>query len=116
MRTIPEIESEIAGLIALIGDKKDAKKPYIKENARIAFLRHVVLYLETGPTESYVQRECQRLDKLIDSLESQFETWCKNTPPDAPPAKYKSVFIKEMGLSLLKLQRKTAYFILGHNG
>jgi hypothetical protein len=114
MKAIKEIEAEIATLVSFVENnyKKDSPKMFTREKGRMAFLRHVILFLETNPSEDYMRREAARLDKLITSLESQYETWTKNTPPDAPPNKFKSVFNKEMGLTLLRLQRKTAYFIL----
>lgn len=108
--------TEIADLVKFIENnyKENSPKMFFKEKGRIAFLKHIILYLETAHSEAYIQRECERLDKSIGSLESQFETWKKNTPPDAPVSKYKSIFTKEMGLSGLRLQRKTAYFILNN--
>src|SRR6187431_218077 len=113
MITIPEIQKQIDELVSFMENHYKPKSPFTKEKGRIAFLRHIIMFSETNPSEDYVKREAKRLDKLIISLEGQFETWAKNTPPTGvQPKKYKAVFNKEMGLTLLRLQRKTAFFIL----
>lgn len=123
MKTIKEIEVKIKNfnleITHLISQKKEVKdRRHINKqikilNTEVRHWKNILYYLETQPTLEYLNREKERLEKLIDSLSEKYYDWQKNNaPPDIHPNKRKTYYNKEMGVNKLKYQLKAVNQIL----
>lgn len=122
MKTQLTVKREIEGILERIEKSKSpkAKKEDFLTNkqekrllGRLEYLRSVERYLESKPSESYVQSERERLANLLKSIDGRFQYWLNNlAPKDADPKGFRSMFNRETGYSKVKKQIKTIDFIL----
>lgn len=77
-------------------------------------LKLIVKYLETEPSEQYLNAEKQRLIKLIDAKESGFTKWCIYAleAKQLEEKKRLPYYEKLFNLKQLRIQLKTINFIL----
>jgi len=109
MKTLEEIDNQI--LEVLSGSKPDETA---KNRARknLEFLRTCKKYLETNPSEEFIIKELDSLNKKHEYLDDAYEDYVRNNADyinnPNPLEKYK----KEMNFSQLMLQIKTLNFLL----
>lgn len=103
MRSLLEVKTEIAQIRA-----SSFKKPSEASRARgrLKFLTTIQFYLEGNPTDYFISKEIQRLEKRNNLLLNEYDE-----------SKYihfknpKKKFEEEMGIPLIRLQLKALRFI-----
>jgi hypothetical protein len=115
MATIERIDTEINAILRHVVETRKTKPGYkaSKELARVGFLNHLKIYLQTNPSEEYLSSELARLEAKIKTIEGNFNAWtelavCRGIHP----SKFKPAFNTEMGLASIRLQIKAISFLL----
>lgn len=115
MKTADEVEKVIKQNNDFINENLETmKSSQIKKlKSQNEDLKQIVLYLMTGPNESFIISEAERLSKIIESKNEQFEYWAKCAAPQGMKESSKrTAFGKEHGLDLIRKQLKMLNFIL----
>lgn len=112
MKIIKDLNSEINQL-ALENNKRETSLKVFKKNSkRIDFLRYVIRFLETNPSNEFLESERIRLLELAGKINARYSTWKRDiAPKDVDLKKWKSLFNKETGLTKINKQLKTITFI-----
>lgn len=114
MKTAEEISKKIK--IIETKDKRElSDKDIRKLKTELCFLRKVLMYLDTNPSESFIASELTRKQGSLDTINDSFEVWVKHNPDkivNIKPAQQRSKYNTEMGVSKIKKQIKTLKFIL----
>ena len=110
-------KAQLVGLINVEITKLKEKGIDSKKKARITekiqLLKKYSLYLDTEPSEEYLQKEKDRITKIIKAKESQYDDWCEGVQAQKLEVKErKSAFKKLHNLSKLKQNVKTIRFLL----
>lgn len=101
-------ESFISKNLKEISDVK-----FKKEKKRIDFLKYIQRYLETSPSEVFLDSEKVRLCGLIKAKQARYNVWKADlAPKNVDPKKYKSIFNKEVGITMFNKQLKTINYLL----
>ncbi|MET7253441.1 hypothetical protein [Dyadobacter fermentans] len=116
MRKSTDIKREIFDLANFQVKLKPEDKEFKQNKKRIEYLNECVLYLETSPTEEFLEREVKRLEANIVYIDKQFDKWLsrQHFSAQAPHQRQKSkkTFEKESGIPKLRQQLKTIEFLL----
>lgn len=70
------------------------------------------MYLESSPREDFIKTEIERLNRIIDSLETSYAAWVVPKEFINDPTKARSEFRREMGITKMKTQIKALRFLL----
>ena len=109
MKTLSEIDEQINDIASAKYSDEKAKK---RARKQLEFLRLCRKYLETQPSEEFMQKELDSLYNRVQHLDDACDYYIKNNPAYAnepnPIARYK----KEMDYSSLSNQIKTLKFLL----
>lgn len=114
MITVKQIQDRVSQINDDIVNRHEVDKAFLR-NAKIekSFLHQLLLYVETNPSEDFLNKEKERLNKIITSLENGFDFWSKhNKPTDVDAKKLRSYYNKEMGITKFKNQLKAVNTIL----
>lgn len=87
------------------------KREQVSANNKILFLRHVLAYLNTFPSEEFVKSEIGRLRNRLQLINDQFKEWVPTQYFETDKEKLKE-YLKEMGVPKLKIQIKALTFII----
>lgn len=112
MKTLEYVQQELQDAIKL-GETKLSKKEAKVCEKRIKHLYSCQLYLETNPTEEFVQKQFEDVKRKIKIINSGFWQWLQNNQKEAdgganPKSKYNSM----MGLKNYKAQLNTLDYLL----
>jgi len=109
MRTIESIDAQIKEIRKIVFD---TQKTTPKQKKEVEYLLQVKSYLETKPSEDFINSEIVRLEKLIKKRSSTeyFNMWCIGDR--AQLKNPKKSFEDEMDIPHFELQLKTLRFIL----
>ena len=108
MITPETIEKEITELLAT--DIADLKKVQIKRiGNRIQFLRTVLAYLKSNPSEEFLKKETVRIRTRLEKINQGAS--CFIPPSNIKIEKAKAFYEKEYGVKSLKTQLATLRFI-----
>ncbi len=81
-----------------------------KENQ---FIKSMILYLESNPSEEYLKNELSRLSLIVKSKLEQFEYWKQNIcAKNIEEKKMKTVFKQELGLTDIEKRIKTLKYLI----
>jgi len=113
MKTLESIKSEIA-IDRKQAEKEDLTKREAKQiEKRIKKLYACQLYLETDPTETFIQKQKADVSKKIKIINDGFSDWLKNNAKESDGCKNpKSKYQTYMGLKNLKAQYLTLSYLL----
>jgi len=113
MKTLESIKNELAML------RKEAEGQLSKRESkalekRIKGLYACQLYLETMPTQEFIEKQKTDVSKKIKSISAGFDKWLSSNPSESdniknPKSKYNTL----MGLKNMKAQLVTINFLLG---
>lgn len=111
MITIKKVQGEIFAIESM-PDMAWAELTKMQVNARkkrLSFLKLMRRYLETGPTEAFVQKEADRLEALLNALDQRYIDI-----PDKPKdeREFMKDFKKEYGYKEIKDKIKALKYIL----
>jgi|GEM_PF-3168933 len=105
MKTASEIREEIAQLTRKGRPSASVEHPEAKEiRKRIAFLKQVLFYLESKPSESFAKTQLTKIRRKRDLIEAQVRT--------VSSWREKKELKKELGYSKLLFQINNLEFIL----
>lgn len=109
MKTLSEVNEQISSILSENYSDETAKKRARKE---LEFLRVCKKYLETQPSEEFIQRELDSVYDRVQYLDDAYDDYVKNNPAyineENPSARYR----KEMDYQSLLIQIKTLKFLL----
>lgn len=113
MKTLEYVQQELQDAIKL-GETGLSKKEAKVCEKRIKHLYSCRLYLETNPTQEFVQKQFEDVKRKIKIINSGFHKWLQNNQKEAdgvanPKSKYNTL----MGLKNLKAQLNTLDYLLG---
>lgn len=113
MKQIEELKREVYDNVQLMKQRKDANRSYASISKKNDILKYFIAYLESNPSEEYLKAEKIKMQKIINTKESQFDYWNKNVcSQDVSVTKRRSTFNKEVGITDLKKRIKTLNYIL----
>jgi predicted aldo/keto reductase-like oxidoreductase len=113
MKQIEELKKEVSKNISLMKQSKDLGRSYSSISKKNDILKYFISYLETNPSEEYLQAEKIKMQNIISAKESHFNYWSENVcPQDVDITKRRSLFNKEVGITDLKKRIKTLNYIL----
>jgi predicted transcriptional regulator len=115
MKTKEKIQEEINQLTDEVVKKQqeNPEKSYSRMFKKIEQLRFVKKYAETNPSPEFLNSEVERIEKIIDSKNAQFNDWVENLLPGSVREKeYRTVFNREVGINKLKEQLRTINFLI----
>lgn len=112
MRTIEAIRKEIQEEEKFAATPNATKRQMEKSAKRIENLRACILYLETNPTEQFMNKQLTQLKKNVDVINSGFGAWRRNNPKDAEVSNPKSKYETMMGMKTIKAQIKNLNYLL----
>lgn len=117
MKTLLSVTGEISVLRQYVADntpKKGAASPQVKKKLKeLEFLKAVQFYLQSNPSQQFIEAEVKRISERIESVNSRFDYWCKCiAPKNVDPKEYRAMFNKEMGVTAFRKQLTTLEFIL----
>lgn len=112
MITLLQVQKEISEKSSeLVRGLKPGQVKRIK--ARIKFLTLVKHYLESAPSEEYIEREKKKIDKNLTVIDGRFNAWCaSNKQHGWTLQEQKKQFQKEYDIKKLQSQQKALSFIL----
>lgn len=110
MKTLEEVKKQITDLReeAKGLGKKEAKKIC----KRLGLLYSVQLYLETSPTQQFIEKQKDNLEYKVKVINDGFSTWRNNNPKDSNVNNPKSKYNSYMGLRQVREQLATINYIL----
>lgn len=115
MKKIADIRDDIKGLDRILA-KADEHKPSAITRAanRRLLLLNCITYLETEPTEAFVEKQIAELEKKVIYAvsEDNFKTWVKATPGAIRLTNPRKAFESEFDLSKSRKQLRTLRYIL----
>jgi len=116
MKSIIELNKEIDSLILEIKTLEDTedKKHFRKAKQlrkRVAYLRYILLYLESLPSEEYLKKEKEKMSNRIGLLMLNYQPLDERFTK-AQVSKHKKNHEKEMGVTKIKDQLKTIDFLI----
>lgn len=113
MIDIKKVVKEISDLSYRLENESDElrRTEKIKINKKIQFLRHVMAYLNTFPSEDFIFSEITRLNNRRKLINDQYEAWIPSRYFEKENEKLKE-YAKENGIPKLKIQLKSLKFIL----
>jgi hypothetical protein len=112
MKTLEEINQDIRNVELEMMDGTTPKRRYKTLETKLKLLRQIKMYLETNPSEEFIELEINRINTYISSKQSQFEYWKKNVcPQHVDTNKRKALFEREVGIPHLKKQLKTLKYL-----
>ena len=106
MKTTEQINQEISDIIASIDGLKESEKKRLKK--RIALLKQYKLYLESNPREDFLKESKNLIEKRINFIKDNFQSWI---PPNGC-LKPLNMYKKETGLPLLISQLDALKYLL----
>lgn len=126
MLTITEIKAQIYELQANAPNirakqqaaPKEKKKSFERQlnqaRSRIAYLNQIVLYLQSGPTGEFCEKELLRLTDKIKLFDASFETWKKQyiQPKPMNDMDLRAIYRKSVNYSGVMGQIDNLKFIL----
>lgn len=110
MKTLEYVQQELQDAIKL-GETELSKKEAKLCEKRVKHLYSCQLYLETNPTEEFVQKQFEDVKRKIKIINSGFQQWLQNNRKEAdanPKSKYHTL----MGLKNYKAQLNTLDYLL----
>jgi hypothetical protein len=112
MKTIADIQREIADIKHEIENTEMKKAAENKLRKRIAYLRTCVLYLETNPSPSFLKEEITKLETKITLRMANFSITDAEAKPKTYLGKIKKAYEKQFDVPKLREQIKTMRFLL----
>jgi uncharacterized membrane protein YebE (DUF533 family) len=118
MKNLEQIKEKIEKLLqeGQVKDLSDREKKAI--SAKLEFNRTIAHYLETEPTEHFVQSEIERLENLIDLAEEAWKTeymkyaYTYDRMVVSTVNRRKREFLKELSLVDVKKQLRNLVYIV----
>lgn len=108
MKAIEYLQDELTELLNTNQD--DFTKPQLNRiKKRIQFVRTCVMYLESNPSEDFLNKEASRLKARIGLIADSFKDYSR---PAGVRGSIRKYYDKEMGVPLLNIQLRTIKFIL----
>ena len=115
MKTIQQIENQISKLVASSLNEKD-EKILKRDRKEVKYLRYILSYLKTEPTEQIVNHQLENVERSISILNGRFETWKASNPEIVKKIKTEAKILQHYNTTFeipkLKQQRKDLLFIL----
>lgn len=113
MKQIEELKKEVSENIKLMKQRKEANRSYSSISKKNDILKHFISYLESNPSEEYLKIEKNKMQKIVNAKESQFDYWSENVcSQEVSITKRRSLFNKEVGITDLRRRIKTLNYIL----
>lgn len=118
MKTAREIKERIDRLIENRPIEKDFMehkeylKVYKKMQAEVLFYNDCLKYLEGGPSQEFVQKMKDDIERIMESKQSQFNLYIQSHPETTIQKELEKKFEAEMGFPQMKLNLKYLNFIL----
>lgn len=112
MKTIADIQREIADIKHEIENTEMKKAAETKLRKRIAYLRTCVLYLETNPSPSFLKDEIEKLETKISLRMINFSIADADIKPKTVLSKIKKEYEKQFDIPKLRDQIKTIRYLL----
>ena len=112
MKKLKTITDELKELIREASAEKDPKVKK-KLKLRIPFLRMCVMYVESNPSDDFINSEIERINNRIEKISDGFEYW-KTLPreKEVGDKKLLTFYYKEMGVPKLRRQLQALRFLL----
>jgi hypothetical protein len=107
MITVKDVEQEMAALRKEVGNAT----PSTAQASKLAFLKHVKLYLETEPTQAQVLAQLESVRHRLATNAERFTQWCAQRHGGYD--ELKTQYATQCGTAQLKAQAKTLTYILG---
>ncbi len=111
MKTVEQLENNISNCKRLLLDTVD-KKEAKKLSEEITFLKNCKDYLQFNPNKDFLLNQLIELQKKIDLLNEQYNTWFNQHPSARHSKSPRSLFNKETGIAGYKKQLETLQFLL----
>ena len=112
MKTIADIQREIADIKHEIENTEMKKAAETKLRKRIAYLRTCVLYLETNPSPSFLKAEIEKVENKISLRMVGFSLDGSLGMTKSFVLKLKKAYEKQYDVPKLREQVKTMRFLL----
>lgn len=112
MKTLQNVKDEL--LVARkLSEQELSKKEKSKLEKELKHLYACQLYLESDPTQTFLEKQQKDLKHKIKIVTSGFSTWCSNNPKERDSCKNpKSKYNTMMGLKNFKEQLRTIEYLL----
>lgn len=112
MIKLKTVRSEIQSLTE--SSRRLEEKEQRKASRRVEFLRLCERYLETQPSEQYLEETRDRLAETVKKIDAGFTQWVKNTPEvkEVPMSKRMSYYNRQMNRSKFVSQIKALNYVL----
>lgn len=112
MKKLKTITSELKELIKEASEEDD-QKVVKKLKKRISFLRMCAMYIESKPTNEFVEGEILRINNRIELISDGFEYWASLPREESlSGSKLLTFYYKEMGVPKLRRQLQALRFLL----
>lgn len=112
MKKLKTVTNELKELIR---EASAAKDPKIKRKLKlkIPFLRMCAMYIESNPTNEFVEGEILRINNRIELISDGFEYWASLPREESlSGSKLLTFYYKEMGVPKLRRQLQALRFLL----
>lgn len=80
MKKIKDLNKEIESITAANVRLSEDSKEYKRVQIALKNLRDCVRYLELKPSEEFISKERDRLERQLKAIDNGFDAWLKNTP------------------------------------
>jgi hypothetical protein len=113
MKQIEKLKKEVSENIKLMKQRKEMNCSYRSISKKNELLKYFISYLESNPSEDYLRAEKNKIQKIINAKDGQFEYWSENVcSQDINEIKRRTLFNKEVGITDLRKRIKTLNYIL----
>lgn len=112
MRSITEIRNDINRLQAAAKYHTPGGAKYCKIGDQVAELRRFIIYLETNPSETYLEAELIRLKEEAKKIEDNYSSWLSENPKAITLENPKQTYFSDTGLTNIRTQIKTLNYLL----
>jgi len=104
MKTIKAINKEIEEIVS-------KAFPTTRDKNRVAFLRQCVRYLETEPSQEFLDSEKERLKREVQVLENRYDNWLESVPKRKSSPNPYGAYCTEVNMNYHKNQLKTLKYL-----
>lgn len=110
MIQLTEVNSQIKEIETMFQDQGRFKKSELSRARKlVVLLRSVSLYLESNPSEDFINSMLVDLEKKLKNINDNYPKWI---PPDRSVKNIRAAYDTEMGTKKVKAQIKTLKYIL----